>query len=285
MNKDTDQPADMQSIFKTEGLPPHVYELFKRTVLTGVCNGTEALLLFYYYLAPSIVYKKTEDGKVEDKRLYRDKWGNILAVPSELSKADCSEEEDGWAILKANAYSTCFSYSFWAPKAGKINAKVLVSSWGSQSRALATGTWERDAVTGELLPPSKNFSNEVLEIIKSATAKAMYEVIQLAHAQTKQVEEEKKAEPERPEFPLCFQEAVLAIASSQQGEDKVMVSKCSGYAYRFNEHHQLIARSYLGDDSDPDEMGIEDTEVCGDWAVMSLAHFNELVDSGKLSNE
>lgn len=288
----TDQPADILSIFKHECIPVSAYELFKTVITVGICTGVEALTLFQYHLIPSLIFKRQEEDKYIAKRVFKDRYGNIYAV----NDGDHSgPRENGYDLLQQYLYENCFTYSFYAPDTSKVNEAVFIPSEQSNCWALATGTWERNLDTGAPAtytqeqndaPISQDFLQAILEIIKEASAKAMYETIRLAHSQVKpeEKEEEKPSEPQLDlaslTYPLNFKEAMATLCS--EPKDKVIVSKVSGVAYGFTSAHQFYAIDSAGHEYESGEMGIEDNEIAGRWELLPHKTFMVYAVTGKI---
>lgn len=286
----TDQPADLESIFKHERIPHSTYELFKTVVTVGICTGVEALTLFHAALIPSLIFRREEGNRIIEKRVFKDHYGNILVIPEEDHRGPC---ENGYELLQQYLFENCFTYSFYAPNGAKINEAVLIPSEQSNCWALTTGTWERNLDTGAPAtytreqndaPISQDFLQAIIEIIKEAAAKATYETIRLAHSQVKPEEKEETSEPKMVlaplTYPLNFKEAMTAICS--EPEDKVIVSKVSGFAYGFTPTHQFYAIDSAGQEYESGEMGIEDNEIAGRWELLPHKTFMVYAVAGKI---
>lgn len=286
----TDQPADLESIFKFECIPHSAYELFKTVVTVGICTGVEALTLFQYHLIPSLIFKRQEEDKYIAKRVFKDRYGNIYAV----NDGDHSgPRENGYELLQQYLYENCFTYSFYAPDTSKVNSAVLIPTEQTNCWALATGTWERNLDTGtpatytmekNEAPISQDFLQAVIEIIKEAAVKATYDTVQLAHSQEKKEEEEEKSsEPPLTlaplGYPLTFKKAMTEICKNQ---GLVMVSQETGFAYGFDPCSQLYSINTDGIVYGPNEMGIDEIEIASNWEVLSYNSFMLYACSGRI---
>lgn len=281
----TNQPADLESIFKFECIPYSTYELFKTVVTVGMCTGVEALTLFHAALIPSLIFRREEGNKIIEKRIFKDPYGNIFAIP-EGNHDD--PHENGYELLQQYLYENCFTYSFYAPEGAKVNEAVFFPSEQTNCWALVTGTWKRDLDTGfpvtdaceKPTEDSVECSPQLLEVVRTAAEKIVHDMLQ----------EYKKEEKEAPsglslnlvplEYSLGFKGAMTKLCNEQG--NLVMVSKETGFAYGFDGRSQLYTISSQGNVFDTNEMGIEETEIANLWTVLPYPTFMVYACTGKI---